>query len=50
VADAEKLASDGIFRNLGAHGVVRKGNAVQVIVGLDVPMVKAQVDLIMKGK
>ncbi|WP_207942500.1 PTS system, alpha-glucoside-specific IIB component [Enterococcus sp. DIV2402] len=50
VADVEKLASDGIFRNLGAHGVVRKGNAVQVIVGLDVPMVKAQVDLIMKGK
>ncbi|MDT2600153.1 alpha-glucoside-specific PTS transporter subunit IIBC [Enterococcus hulanensis] len=49
VKDEEQLASDAVFRDLGAHGVVRKGKSVQIIVGLDVPMVKAQADLLLKG-
>ncbi|MDN6615458.1 MAG: alpha-glucoside-specific PTS transporter subunit IIBC [Enterococcus sp.] len=49
VKEEEKLASDAAFRELGAHGVVRKGKAVQIIVGLDVPIVKAQADLLLKG-
>lgn len=49
VYDSAKLLPDAVFRELGAHGVVRKGNSVQIIVGLDVPMVKAQADLLMKG-
>lgn len=49
ITDPEKMAPDSVFREIGAHGVVRKGNAVQVIVGLDVPMIKAQADLLLKG-
>lgn len=49
VKEEEELASDAAFRELGAHGVVRKGKSVQIIVGLDVPIVKAQADLLLKG-
>ncbi|MFX3625076.1 MAG: alpha-glucoside-specific PTS transporter subunit IIBC [Ectobacillus sp.] len=42
VADETKLAKDGVFRAAGAHGVVRNGKAIQVIVGLSVPQVREQ--------
>lgn len=32
-----KTQSDDVFKALGAHGVVRRGNGIQVIVGLLVP-------------
>lgn len=40
VKDPEKLESDEFFKQYGAHGVVRNGQAVQVIVGMDVPQVR----------
>ena len=40
VKDAGLLADDIAFTKGGAHGVVRNGNAIQVIVGLDVPQVR----------
>jgi len=42
VADPDQLESDQYFKQYGAHGVVRKGEAVQVIVGLDVPQVREE--------
>lgn len=41
VADENKVdTSDANFKNAGALGVVRKGKAYQVIVGMDVPQVR----------
>ena len=40
VKDPDKLADDATFKSHGAHGVVRNGQAIQVIVGLDVPKVR----------
>lgn len=40
VANDELVAEDGFFKQYGAHGLVRKGKALQVIVGLDVPQVR----------
>ena len=40
VKDPDKIAEDQVFIEGGAHVVVRNGNAVQVIVGLDVPQVR----------
>lgn len=40
VKDANLLADDTAFTKGGAHGVVRNGNVIQVIVGLDVPQVR----------
>lgn len=40
VADETQVLDDGYFKNGGAHGVVRNGKALQIIVGLDVPKVK----------
>lgn len=48
VVDIAKMESDDIFKALGAHGVVRRGNAVQVIVGLNVPQVRDQLESLMK--
>jgi PTS system arbutin-like IIC component len=45
VKDPEVLASDKQFKENGAHGVVRKGQAIQVIIGLDVPQVRDEVDV-----
>lgn len=42
VKDESKLAPDGVFRKAGAHGVVRNGKAIQVIVGLSVPQVREE--------
>lgn len=40
VKDDSLVESDSFFKNAGAHGIVRKGKAFQVIVGLDVPQVR----------
>lgn len=40
VKDSSKVADDASFKKYGAHGVVRKGKAFQVIVGLSVPQVR----------
>lgn len=40
VKDETLVKEDGFFKAGGAHGVVRKGKAFQVIVGLDVPQVR----------
>lgn len=50
VKDEELLASDTAFKNIGAHGVVRKGNAIQVIIGGDVVMIRAQVDEVLTNE
>ncbi|SPW72601.1 glvB, subunit of EIIBCGlv [Escherichia coli] len=46
--DMAKTQSDDVFKALGAHGVVRRGNGIQVIVGLHVPQVRDQVENLMK--
>lgn len=48
VKDPEKLAPDSRFTAAGAHGVVRNGKAVQVIVGLSVPQVREQFEELLK--
>ena len=45
--DMSRTASDDIFKALGAHGVVRRGNGIQVIVGLNVPQVRDQIESLM---
>ena len=42
VKDESRLASDSVFREVGAHGVVRKGKAIQIIVGLSVSQVREE--------
>ena len=36
------------FKEGGAHGLVKKGNAIQIIVGLSVPQVKAKFEDLLK--
>lgn len=40
MVDETKVLDDDFFKAGGAHGVVRNGKALQVIVGLDVPKVR----------
>ncbi|MGL5572129.1 PTS transporter subunit EIIC [Cetobacterium sp.] len=40
VFDETLVKGDSVFKGAGAHGVVRKGNALQIIVGLSVPQVR----------
>lgn len=40
IKDTEKMAEEHVFKEAGAHGVVKKGNAIQIIVGLSVPQVR----------
>ena len=47
--DMAKTQSDDVFKALGAHGVVRRGNGIQVIVGLHVPQVRDQLETLMKS-
>lgn len=47
VNNPDEVQSDTVFRSGGAHGVVRNGNAFQVIVGLDVPQVREQFEKLM---
>ncbi|MCY8918464.1 alpha-glucoside-specific PTS transporter subunit IIBC [Bacillus atrophaeus] len=49
VKDESKVEQDSVFRALGAHGVVRNGKALQVIVGLSVPQVRERVERILNG-
>ena len=48
VKDASKLLPDAAFKAAGAHGVVRKGSAIQVIIGLSVPQVRERIEEMMK--
>ena len=48
VKDASKLLPDAAFKAAGAHGVVRKGKAIQVIIGLTVPQVRERIEEMMK--
>ena len=48
VKDEKLVAPDAVFRQAGAHGVVRKGTAIQVIIGLSVPQVRDKVEELMK--
>ncbi|EME8123229.1 PTS transporter subunit EIIC [Enterococcus faecium] len=42
------VLEDTVFKEGGAHGVVRNGNAFQVIVGLDVPQVREQFERLLE--
>lgn len=42
VIDDQLVKDDSFFKQGGAHGIVRKGKAFQVIVGMDVPQVRDQ--------
>jgi len=48
LVDMAKTQSDDVFKALGAHGVVRRGTGIQVIVGLHVPQVREQIESLMK--
>lgn len=48
LVDMAQTQSDEVFKALGAHGVVRCGNGIQVIVGLHVPQVRDQLESLMK--
>ena len=48
LVDMAKTQGDDVFKALGAHGVVRRGNGIQVIVGLHVPQVRDQLESLMK--
>lgn len=48
VKDENKIAKDGVFREAGAHGVVRNGKAIQIIVGLSVPQVREEFETLLK--
>ena len=48
VKDASKLLPDAAFKQAGAHGVVRKGTAIQVIIGLSVPQVRERIENLIK--
>ena len=50
VNDPDLVQDDATFKAGGAHGVVRKGTAFQVIVGLDVPQVREQFEILMNTK
>lgn len=44
VVDVNKVSQDTEFLKYGAHGVVKHGDAYQIIVGLDVPQVREAFD------
>lgn len=46
VKNAKNVDNDMKFRQLGAHGLVKAGESIQVIVGLSVPQVRECVDKI----
>lgn len=48
VTDEKAVAADEFFKEAGAHGVVRKGTSLQVIVGLNVPGVRDEAEKILK--
>jgi len=48
LADMALTQRDEVFKALGAHGVVRRGNGIQIIVGLHVPQVRDKIEALMK--
>ena len=48
VKDENVVGEDAEFRTGGAHGVVRKGKAFQIIVGLSVPQVREEFENLLK--
>lgn len=40
VKDSDLVASDAVFRQVGAQGLVKNGGAIQIIVGLSVPSLR----------
>ena len=49
VKDEKQVMSDAVFRQIGAHGVVRNKDAIQVIIGLSVPQVRDSMENLMKN-
>lgn len=49
VIDKDLVEADEVFKAYGAMGVVRQGNAFQVIVGLSVPQVREEFERIVRG-
>lgn len=47
VVDESLVAPESVFKEFGAHGLVKNGNALQIIVGLDVPQVKEEFELLL---
>ncbi len=50
VKDFNLVLDDLEFKKLGVHGVLKKGNAIQVIVGLSVPQIKETIEVLMNTK
>lgn len=50
VYDEKLVKDDKVFKNAGAHGVYRKGEAIQVIIGLSVQSVKSEIQLLLDNK
>ena len=48
VKDVNLVKDAEVFKEGGAHGLVKKGNAIQIIVGLSVPQVKAKFEELLK--
>ncbi|MCS3431235.1 alpha-glucoside-specific PTS transporter subunit IIBC [Klebsiella sp. BIGb0407] len=48
LADISNTHSDEFFKEIGAHGVVRHGNGIQIIVGLNVSQIRDQIETLMK--
>lgn len=47
VIDLEQVEDDDFFKSFGAHGVVRKGHNLQIIIGLSVPQVRNKIETLM---
>jgi len=47
--NASQAAADEVFKQLGAHGVVRHGDSIQIIIGLHVPQVRENMESIMNN-
>ncbi|MBO1308357.1 PTS transporter subunit EIIC [Enterococcus sp. 669A] len=49
VNDETKLLTDSVFKQAKAHGVVRKGKGIQVIIGMNVENVRSEFDKLLKN-
>lgn len=50
VKEVSKVESNAWFVKAGVHGVVKAGNAIQVIIGVDVPFVKSEVQELLESQ
>lgn len=48
VKDENKVLGDSAFKEAGAHGIVRKGKAIQIVVGLSVAQVREEFEKLVK--